>query len=602
MHKNEQLKNTISRLAAIYVLFLFIVFPLFVTDKYFNMLNDKFYLFWVSCGVVVGTAIIIGLLYAFSGADKDHGRGIKAFFREFLPVNWKKHLRLPDWFFASFMLVNILSTLLSEYPYEAFWGQYGRYHGLFMWIFYGALYILVSRFYKAKKWHMDVFLAVGVILCLWGITDYLGFDIFGWRAAIDDPIKRYDFSSSIGNVNSLTLIQALYLSVSAVLFIAEDTDTTKGRIRKLYYGAVIFIVSMAITMAASDNALLAIAALLYFLPFYAFKDRKGVISYIGVWALFLLALYATGTATAYIQEFNAENAAAGGSFAFDLLLEYKWGVLLDLANKQQELVTALIATIFFIGAFYYILSFSAYRRLYGKRLDSKDYSFESYLSEPTGYTSRIIWALLGIAVAAGVIYIFIDANTGGHAERYQAYENILIFNDRWGTNRGYNWRLLAGYFADFSLIKKLIGAGPETYGVYTSIYDYYNMLELVQETYDSPHNEVLQYLFSLGILGCLSYYMGVITVILTGIFGKLKRIRISIHKASASEDGTSFKLKKEIKLIDQKPEDTAISAACAFAVLAFTAASVIAISAPTVTPIVILLIAICVGETYGNSI
>ncbi len=643
MQSSERVKNIISKLLGCYVIFLSIAFPLFVHDKYFDILNDKFYLFWVSCALISGIAALIGLMYALSGAGRGQGRGIKALFKELLPSNIKKYLRLPDYFFIGFMLVSIISTVCSEYPNEAFWGQYGRYQGLFLWLFYAATYVLFSRFYEAKKWHIDVFLLGGVILCLWGITDYLGFDIFGWRAAIDDAIKRYDFSSGIGNINSLTMIQALYIAVSSAMFVLEPTDTKQGRLRKLWYGIASFINFMAIIMASSDNALLSTAAVLYFLPFVSFKDRRGVTSYIELLAIFMFSMYGTGELTSYFKGLNAAAEAAGGSVYFDVLPDFKWGIMLKLANTQTELIGALLATVLFVGALYYILSFSTYRRLYGKRLDAKDYGFDAYLSEPVSIGLRIVWGLMGAAALFGIIYIFVDANSGGHPERYEAYKSFLIFNDSWGTNRGYNWRLLTGYFSDFPLFRKLIGAGPETYGVYTSIYDLFNMMDLVNETYDSPHNEVLQYLFSTGIIGCFCYYMGIITVILTGMFGKLRRVQIGLKhrsdkpnteaeqlsaassktadgdkaKAAAASDaslkassggkahkkakaGASLKSEVKVTVLDGRPTATPISIACAFAVLSYTAASVIAISAPTATPMMILLLSICVGEAYRS--
>ena len=274
----ENLKNTISKLASVYVVFLFIAFPLFVHDMYFDIMNDKFYLFWVSCAVVAGASLIITLIYGLTDLTKDHGRGVKAFFREFLPANIRKYLSLPDCFFILFMVISILSTALSEYPYEAFWGQYGRYQGLFLWIFYGALYVLISRFYKAKRWHFDIFLLVGVILSLWGCLDYIGADPLGWRAAIGDPSFRYDFSSGIGNVNSLTAMLALYMSAAAVMFIDQPMADFKDKCRKVLYGLALLITFTAVIMSASDNGALAVGALLFVLPFYAWKNRQGTIS------------------------------------------------------------------------------------------------------------------------------------------------------------------------------------------------------------------------------------------------------------------------------------------------------------------------------------
>ena len=559
----ENLKNTISKLASVYVVFLFIAFPLFVHDMYFDIMNDKFYLFWVSCAVVAGASLIITLIYGLTDLTKDHGRGVKAFFREFLPANIKKHLSLPDCFFILFMVISILSTALSEYPYEAFWGQYGRYQGLFLWIFYGALYVLISRFYKAKRWHFDIFLLVGVILSLWGCLDYIGADPLGWRAAIGDPSFRYDFSSGIGNVNSLTAMLALYMSVAAVMFIDQPMADFKGKCRKVLYGLALLITFTAVIMSASDNGALAVGALLFVLPFYAWKNRQGALSYLAAAALFMLAMYGTGSITAWVHEANTAAQAAGGSFFLDIMPEGKWGVLLMLSNKQTLLMAELFVILCFIGVFMYFLDFSAYQKKRKEVLG--EYHFEDYMAEDTGKASRIVWGLLGLSALIGLIWLFYDANTGGHPEWYQNYSKFFIFNDRWGTNRGYNWKLIISYFAMLPLFRKFIGAGPETYGVYTGIRDYYTMLEEMNETYDSPHNEVLQYLFSVGIIGTIGYYGMVISAIFGGIFGKGK---------------------------------TTISAACAFAVLAYTAASVVNISAPTVTPMMLLLLSICVGESH----
>lgn len=62
------------------------------------------------------------------------------------------------------------------------------------------------------------------------------------------------------------------------------------------------------------------------------------------------------------------------------------------------------------------------------------------------------------------------------------------------------------HFQEFPLWKKLIGDGPETYGIVTRVYDYTEMINMYGEVYDSPHNEFLQYLFSTGILGFIGYY------------------------------------------------------------------------------------------------
>ena len=567
--RREGAAGFLGRLTEAYVIFFVVAFPLFVHDKYFDIMNDKFYLFWVSCALLSCMAALAGLVYLFSDINKNHGKGAAAFFRGFVPSRLWKGLSLPDRFFLAFMAISILSTALSRYPYEAFWGQYGRYQGMFLWIFYGLLYVLISRFYRIRQGHIDLFLFIGALLSLWGCLDYLGFDIFGWRGLIDDPVFRYDFSSGIGNINSLTAMIAMYMSVSAVLFISQETGSRSGMLRKICYGISLFINFTAMVMGSSDNAILAIGVLLYCLPFFAWKKRSGALYYVLTLALFLLSIYLSGVATDLVLGLNAEALATGGSLGFDIMPQNKWGLLLNIADTHRDKVGLLLVLCLFVAAFIYFLYFSGYKKEGSSRL--QPLSFEEYLSEPLFKRPIYIWTGLGAAGVLGIIWLFYDANTGGHPEWYAPYRNIFIFDDRWGHNRGFNWKLLLGYFAGFPLIMKLIGAGPETYGVYTGTRDYYTMLETTNETYDSPHNEFLQYLVSLGILGFIAYYGTIASAVIAGIAG------------------------------GSRARSTVFSAACAFAVLAYTASSFINISAPTVTPMMMLLLSMCVGETYREA-
>ncbi len=572
--KESKAKNIIGKLTEAYVVFFVVAFPLFVHDKYFSILNDKFYLFWVSCAMLVGASVIVVLACAFTASGRSSDKasekasGKATGKRGFGGI--RLTLRTPDKFFLVFMAVSIVSTAVSEYPYEAFWGQYGRYQGLFTWLFYGALYVLISRFYRAKRRHMDLFLVVGALLSLWGITDYLGFDIFGWRDAIGDPDFLYSFSSGIGNINSLTLMLALYMGASAVMFLSEQrgdgTEAVSDRqslIRKVLYGATLFLSFMAEIMALSDNAVLAVGLLLYLLPFYAWRDRRGVRDYLLVLTLFAGALFLSGLLRTYINDYNWAVYRETGEYPFDLAPESLSGILMSIATTQNVICGQLTIICLCLAAFSYFLSISGYRRRQKSELST--YTYGDYETESLGRTPRYIWGAFGALCLAAIIWVFYDANTGGHPEIYGPYANIFIFSDYWGTNRGYNWKLLLSYFLAFLLLRKLIGAGPETYGVYTSVRDYYTMIETTNETYDSPHNELLQHLFSVGIIGTIGYYGGLITATLRGIFGR---------------------------------EANAISAACGFGVLCYTAGAMIAISAPTVTPMMILLLSICVGESH----
>lgn len=69
-------------------------------------------------------------------------------------------------------------------------------------------------------------------------------------------------------------------------------------------------------------------------------------------------------------------------------------------------------------------------------------------------------------------------------------------------------------FSDFSPIKKLIGFGPDTFGII--------LLDKTQnniygEIYDTAHNEYIHYLLTVGIVGVTSYIIYLCSFIVNGV-------------------------------------------------------------------------------------
>ena len=62
--------------------------------------------------------------------------------------------------------------------------------------------------------------------------------------------------------------------------------------------------------------------------------------------------------------------------------------------------------------------------------------------------------------------VLYDANVAGNAEKYAAISKYVVFNDAWGTNRGYAWIRSMEVFKEFFTTKdKIFGYGPETFAV-----------------------------------------------------------------------------------------------------------------------------------------
>lgn len=564
----------------------------------------------------------------------------------------RRHFMCCDYFLLAFLLITLLSSACSEWPYEAFWGTMGRYQGAFLWIWYVVAYFMVTRFFRFRKWYFDVFLAVGLYVAVWQIQDYMNLDPHGWLADVV-ATQKHMFTSSIGNVNTYTAVIALYMSVSAVLFVSEK-NRGLGRcqgmisvIRLLFYGAGLLIFFTAMITGQSDNAVLGVAALFAFLPFYAWKDRRGFVRYFWGLVLFAGAMLLTQRLTlAYPNPYIG--------FWSGLLLGFceKSGVkdlLLGLA--QLAAVIWLLCTFLPVrirkeaqkaqdifrekkrsqgqGQEQYNLTaedadshtdhtsvshtVGTSTKRASVRLSRAQYELRMEQKLPAAF--RLIWLALGIAALLGLIWIFWDANHGGHPEWYAPYSNLFYFDNNWGTHRGHNWGILMRHFQEFPLWKKLIGSGPETYGIVTYIFDYNEMIDLYGETYDSPHNEFLQYLFSVGITGFVAYYGFLITGAVQAWKGfgrhteseQLSSLRSSVGSIQGSSTAGAAEIENLTSLQRNngaKKNGAEANHSCAaagvFAVISYTMISFVNICVPIVVPLMLMSLFAGIAISRGN--
>ncbi|MDO4265804.1 MAG: O-antigen ligase family protein [Eubacteriales bacterium] len=581
--------DVVSSIVAVYVFAILVVFPLFATDMYFNILVDRYYFFWITTAVMLCVSAAIGLIGLFVEYKENGGLAVREFFGQFSRANKdrrqaiKNLFRLPDLFLILFMLTALISTIFSEWQYEAFWGNMGRYQGFFLWIWYAVAYFMVTRFFRMKRWYLDVALIVGLYLAVWGIQDYLELDPHGWLYEVTGEQKAM-FTSSIGNINTYTAVIGVYLALSAVLFASgtsgngasapgisgcsgerggntlpgiEKLAPALSVIRMLFYFVSTAVFFTAIITGQSDNAVIGVAVLLSFLPFYAWKTWGGFVRYLLIAAEFLLALLIT-------RHLTLSNPLSYNGF---------WsGILLGLSEQSwvEKAFAGILVLIVIVLAALCIRAASA-KAAPGKRFGG------IFTSRMPGF-ARVIWLILGILGVCVIVWLFWDANHGGHPSWYEPYANVFYFNNDWGTHRGHNWSILARHFSEFPLWKKLIGSGPETYGIVTRVYDYQEMMDLYGEIYDSPHNEFLQYLFTTGVLGFVGYFGWIISGCAQA-FG----LCVKTGKNGKSGDALYSTYKKTSGM-----QDRAAMAACAFAVLVYTGQSFINISVPIIVGLVIV--------------
>lgn len=443
---NSKLKTN-NRVSLIYVITILGIFPLVFHNYYFDILLFKYNFYYIA------TLIYILIIVLNNTVD---------YF-----IN-KKINFLSDGFFAPqvsitiFVLIALISTLQSNFLYESFWGNEGRYSGCFTLILYAISVIFIIRYLHFKNWILYLFLFSGVLASCFGITDYFKLDILGFKTNIE-PTQYNMFMSTIGNINTYTAYIAMVMGVSTALFMSSEK-----LYNTIFYYICMLISFAAIVMGLSDNAYLAVGTLFAFLPLWIFRNRKGIRRYLFSLTTFLYVI----TFVAFINKIMPDHVLQMG------------GILEFLSNFKKLGIIIIGVTILCALAYFYDYS----------HIGKGDYSNKI----------RIAWLILLTLIFIGTFFILIDCNIYMNKERYGDLGNYLILNDEWGTHRGYVWRVGIECYKKLPLIHKVFGYGPDTFGLLV-LHKAAEMKTRYNEYFDSAHNEYLQYFLTIGPLGLLSY-------------------------------------------------------------------------------------------------
>lgn len=465
---NKLFRKISSCLMEIYVLFYLCIFPLSMRDKYFDILSFRFELFWKPTLAYTVIFFFLGLLYLMCDALYNSGGIRKRFFektKENHSLLKTLNLRGTDYAIILILIIFSLSTALAEYPYEAFWGDRGRYQGLLIWLMFFAAYWLITRFYKFKKWHIWAYMLFASAVCLWGICNFF-LKTFGMFENADN-IHMYTFVSSIGNINTYTNFTGIFCGVAVGMFIRN-----KGFMAELISLLFVIIAGFAQIMGISDNTVLSAGIVFALAPLVLCEDYRQVAKHFTALSLYLGAMKITSVIT---------------KKGFKTMNDLDPSPQITMAGKpffSYILAAVVVLTLFFV--------IMAIREKFSK-------------SNRILVFKRIWTAFLCMAILS-VIVILILANKGWNEELWAPYRNFLIFNDSWGTGRGLIWRLGMEYWRnDATLLMKLFGYGPDTFYIITMDRFMNIMQDAGYGMFDSAHNEYFEYFLTVGIFGLLAY-------------------------------------------------------------------------------------------------
>lgn len=537
MKSKRKLMNASNVIVGLWVMAMFTIFPLIYNDFYFDILQTKYYtVLTLSIIMILALIVICGFAGGFKNFfDNMNKKGFVVWFKEEFSI-W-------DICIMVFWLMSALSTAFAgRFIMESITGDKGRYSGLLLISIYVILYFTVSRMFSFGKVYFTVFLAVSIPVCLFGYTDYFNMDILGFKEKIS-PEQWPIFTSTIGNINTYTAVLAFYIAIAGTLFITTPFKSDNGRgesIGKIVFYYVIMLMNfIALTMGTSDNGYLTLAAFFGIVPFVAFRTMEGV-------RRFLLTIFTYLLGIKIIQLINISYAGKvlGISGLYDFISDFKY---LDLVIVALAIVVIIM----------YVLE-------YKKKEKRRD-------NEALLRSLRYIWLAILVIVFVAIVFIGMKINSDVTAakEKYGALADYFVFNDSWGTFRGYIWRAAVEEYMKFPLLHKIFGSGPDTFGLYIGLLRNEEMTSVTGQFFDATHNEYIQFLFTLGPIATIAYILALILPSVEALRTRLFYLR----------DNTMLPYLY----------------ACAIAVICYATQAVVNLNLPVVTPFLWIFLSIMVA-------
>ena len=467
-------KKILKDLVAIYVFFMFAIYPLYYEDKYYNMGDAKWHFFkWVTLtAVILFAAVFIWyqIYLARSGELTD---------------SWNiSNASIVDIFVLAYAIIAISSYLLSPYKSVTLIGYEGWYMGLISQLAFVIIYYFVSRFFRWDDLVLVIYLGVSAAVFLVCILNRFKIDPLEMYKDLSDYYYIY-FVSTLGQATWFSSYMVLLFPIGLFGFWHYE-----GAAKHICFGAYVLLGAVTMIAQNSDSALLAYGAVYLILFCASFDGNKKMKRFLES----LVLLFAGWKIMGILQVVFADKAVELSGLMRALSIGPISWVLLALSAG----------------------GLAAYIRI------SKAPGFRIEKLKPV---RRIVLAL--IVCGAALLILYVGLNTAGVFDGTPlASDNwYLLFDYKWGSDRGLSWIAAVGTFAKTGIVRKLFGAGPD--GFYNEVYRFYseplNAKWGEHTVLTCAHNEWLNALINVGLLGAIAY----IGIFISGMARYIKKSEIT---------------------------------------------------------------------------
>lgn len=447
-----------------YMALLFVVYPLYFRNKYFDMGEAKFIFFR---NITCIYAIMIAFLFAVKCIELIVEKSVKAYLSGVI-----KQLNLADKFVLGYLGVCVIATIFAPDKELALTGYPGWNMGLLSQIAFVFLYFSFSRLWKSNKYIIGAGAISAACVFLLGVIMRLGWDPLHMYTEL---AEMYPDTLGVYVVAYLsTLGQASWYSSYVVLVFAIGLffywHCEKIWVR-LLMGMFVLMGSMTIVSQNTDSAYLALGVVLFALFWISMESNSRFLRFLESLILCLAGFKAMGL----LQIVRGDKAVVLDSLS----------MMLSKGNLTWVLLGCTCGC--------YGILFVLFRK--------------TGLEISKIKNLRVILLAVGLVVILGTV-IYIGLNTAELLPvEYLSDNNYLYFDENWGNSRGLSWMCAVGAYIRYNIFYKLIGVGPDCFSA--GVYMYFGE-ELTNRWGEDlvlacAHNEWLNQLLTAGLVGAALY-------------------------------------------------------------------------------------------------
>ncbi len=473
--------------AALAVLLMVGIFPLYYQDNYIDMSNAKLNFFRI-CAVGLILAFILFscmdrlMQYkeSMQQKNKKHKKKMPSKGQEQVQIEkgealkqWLGGISATTWFAVIFAAGILIATVFSANPQESWQGLEGRKLGALVWLLCIAMYLILGKYLKLGKWTAWVFLAANMIVCLLASLNFWGVD----------PLKMYEnlaadqygsFISTIGNVNACSSYLCMTAPAGMALYVV-----TKDKYLRAVSGVYLILAFYAGYCSHSESFLLGIGVSFLVLLWFSLCNHERMLRFLEVCGF----LWIAGVVMKVMILIAGSKDFSNYMYVTLITNKFQYGLLLNGYLLAAEGI--LLAGVLFL--------------VWNRKKSGKELSY------------NLIRKIIFIAVAAAAV-IVIAAIAAANLKQ-SAWEGSLSalerlrLQDSWGSGRGYIWRITVESWLASPLWDKITGYGVNYYHMFiqqyggTAVSEYFGGALLVD-----AHNELLQILTTMGVVGTVGYF------------------------------------------------------------------------------------------------